>query len=103
MRGEDMEIEEIIKEAELPLKEMKLAGYDIMCTEELKKEANWVHPATVAWARKESRNLFLYYFGPADLIAEVRPTPGWYVGDPPMPMDLDDAVVHMRDWFEEDA
>ena len=97
------EHDDIIKEAKLPMKEMKLAGYDILSFEELKMEHAWVHPATVAWCRKDGRSLFLYYFGPGDMIPEVRPEPGWYVGDPPMPMELEEAVPHMRDWFEEDA
>ena len=97
------EHDEITKEAELPMKEMILAGYDVMAFEDLKKEHAWVHPATVAWCRKEGRSLFLYYFGSSDIIPGVRPEPGWYVGDPPIAMELEEAIPHMRDWFEQDA
>jgi hypothetical protein len=90
------------REAELPMKEFKLAGYDILAYDDLKEEAHsWVHPATVAWCRKSSGTFtFLYYFSHENVAPDNDV--GWYMGDPIEKVELDEAIPRIRDWFEND-
>ena len=94
--GQKARIEKAFNEVETALKEMRLAGFDVIYGDKL---PDWAHEGTVAGFRKKLDNgrfdvRWLFNF------ENYQGVTGWSTGDPIVEMELDACLERITGWLQ---